>query len=120
MRLIFNSEYEMIDNNMSDSNIGGRKNKSCINNIWVLNSIIHNQLNVKSNKPILFQQYDYKQMFDSMNLSEACSDMFDLGLRNNKLQVLYQANKNIKVRIKTTSGLTREETMAKLVMQGDT
>ena len=59
-------------------------------------------------------------MFHSMNLSEACSDMFDLGLRNNKLQVLYQANKNIKVRIKTTSGLTREETMDKLVMQCDT
>ena len=25
MRLLFNSEYEMIDTNMSESNIGGRK-----------------------------------------------------------------------------------------------
>ena len=75
MRLLFDSEYEMINDNMSDSNIGGRKNKSCINNLWVINSIIHNQLSDKSNKPILFQQYDYMQMFDSKNLNEACSDL---------------------------------------------
>ena len=33
MRLLFNSESHMIDSNMSDSNIGGRKDKSCINHI---------------------------------------------------------------------------------------
>ena len=43
-RLMFNSEYEMINANMSDSNIGGRKTKRCINHIWVINSIIHEQL----------------------------------------------------------------------------
>ena len=45
MRLLFNSENDMIESNMSDSNIGGRQNKSCINHIWVINSIIHDQLN---------------------------------------------------------------------------
>ena len=34
--------------------------------------------------------------------------------------MLYEANKNIKVRIKTPSRLTKEETMSKIVMQGDT
>ena len=33
MRLLLNSESHMIDSNMSDSNIGGRKDKSCINHI---------------------------------------------------------------------------------------
>ena len=59
MRLLFNSESHMIDSNMSDSNIGGRKDKSCINHIWVLNSIIHEQNNLKSGSPVLFQQYDF-------------------------------------------------------------
>ena len=120
MRLMFNSEYEMINNNMSDSNIGGRKDKSCINLIWVINQIIQDQLQYKSNPPIIFQQYDYQQMFDSMSLSEACADLYDLGLRNNKLQVLYKANKGVAINMKTTSGLTEEATINEIVMQGDT
>ena len=33
MRLIYNTKYEVINSNMSDSNVGGRKEKSCINHI---------------------------------------------------------------------------------------
>ena len=120
MRLLFYSESHMIDSNMSDSNIGGRKDKSCINHIWVLNSIIHEQINPKSGSPVLFQQYDYQQMFDSMNLIEACSDLYDIGLKSDKLHLLYDANKKVKIRVKTPSGLTKETTMDEIVMQGDT
>ena len=59
-------------------------------------------------------------MFDSMSLSEACADLYDLGLRNNKLQVLYKANRGVAINVKTTSGLTEEATINKIVMQGDT
>ena len=120
MRLAYNTKQEMINSNMSQSNIGGRKKKSCINHIWVLNSIIHEQLNSQSNKPIILQQYDYQQMFDSMNLKEACSDLFDIGLTSDKLQLVYNANKNVKVKVKTPSGITKETSMKELVMQGDT
>ena len=41
MRLIFNLKYNTFDSHMSDSNVGGRRNKSGINRIWVMNSIIH-------------------------------------------------------------------------------
>ena len=41
MKVLFVRKSEMINSNMSESNIGGRKDKSCINHIWVLNSIIH-------------------------------------------------------------------------------
>ena len=120
MRMLFNSESNMIDSNMSDSNIGGRKNKSCIYHIWVLNSIIHDQLNAKYGSTVLLQQYDYHQMFDSMNLKEACSDLFDIGLKNDKLKLLYNANKKVKIQVKTPSGLTQETDMNEIVMQGDT
>ena len=120
MRLLFTSENYMIDSNMSDSNIGGRQNKSCINHIWVINSIIHDQIKSKNALPVMFQQYDYRQMFDSMNLSEACSDLFDIGLKSDKLQLLYNANKQVKLKVKTPSGLTGETSMNEIVMQGDT
>ena len=37
LRLIYNRKYNIIESNMSDSNVGGRKNKSCRNHIWILN-----------------------------------------------------------------------------------
>ena len=93
MRLTFNSESDMINNNMSDSNIGGRKQKSCINHIWVLNTIVHEQLNSKKMNPLVLQQYDYQQMFDSMNLKEACSDLYDIGLKTDKLCMQIKTSK---------------------------
>ena len=33
MKMVYNDEYETIDSNMSDSNIGARKNKNIINHI---------------------------------------------------------------------------------------
>ena len=66
------------------------------------------------------QIYDYKKMFDSMELEEAISDIFDSGVRDDSLAPLYDANKNIKVRVKTQSGLGVEQHFKKVVLQGDT
>ena len=60
---------------MSYSNVGGRKNMSSINHIFVINGIIHETLTSKLVKPVTIQIFDFKQMFDSMNLKESVSDM---------------------------------------------
>ena len=52
MRLLFNTKYEMINDNMSDSNVGGRKQLSCINHIFVINGVIHEVLSSKHNTPV--------------------------------------------------------------------
>ena len=56
MRLIFNQKYQMLDGHMSDSNVGGRKNKSGINHIWAVNRIIHDQLTSIKKTPVVIQQ----------------------------------------------------------------
>ena len=75
LRLLYNRNYSMINANMSDSNIGARKGKSCRNHIWILNGINHEHHTSKKKSDLRFNFYDYKQMFDSMNLSETLSDM---------------------------------------------
>ena len=92
MRMIYNDYYSVIDSNMSDCQMGARKNKGCKTNIWIINGIIHEVLKSKNKTPIQLQIYDYKQMFDSMDLTEAISDMFDVGLRNDNLNLIYKAN----------------------------
>ena len=96
MRLLFNTKYETINNNMSDSNVGGRKQLSCINHIFVINGEIHEVLSSKHNTPVTIQIYYYKQMFDSMDLEEAISDLYDSGMKDNTLKLLYNSTKNIK------------------------
>ena len=82
MKVLFQRKSDMISSNMSDSNIGRRKNKSSINHIWVINSIIHEQLSSIKNPPIVIQQYNYTQMFDGMKLEEALSDLFSSGIQD--------------------------------------
>jgi hypothetical protein len=52
MKMIYKEKYSIIDQSMSDLNIGARKNKNIHNHIFVVNSIFHNVLKKKSNKPI--------------------------------------------------------------------
>ena len=63
MRLIYDMKYPIIDRNMSDCQMGGRKKKSCKNNIFIVNGLIHEINKSKKMKPILLQIYDYAQMF---------------------------------------------------------
>ena len=59
MKMIYNQKYSTIDNSMSDSNIGARKQKNIRNHIFVVNSIIHDVLKNKSQKPIDVMVLDY-------------------------------------------------------------
>ena len=46
--------------------------------------------------------------------------MFDVGVRDDTLGLIYKANKEIQMAVKTPSGLTDRETIENIVLQGDT
>ena len=119
MRILYNRKSKIINMNMSDSNVGGRKDINCINHVWVVNGVIHKQLSSVKNLPIVLEQYDYTQMFDGMNLKEALSDLYSTGVQDDTLEILYQANKSVAVRVKTPFGLTDEVTLDEVVLQGE-
>ena len=119
MRLIYDSKYPEIDAKMSDSQMGERKGKGCRNNIFILNGIIHEQRNRK-NEPILFQIYDYAQMFDSINLQEAIRDIHDCGFNDDLLPLIYQANAEVNMAVNTPHGLTERQLIRNTVLQGAT
>ena len=80
LKLIYNDEYEIIDSNMSDSNVGGRKRKNIRNHLFIVNGIINEAIKLKKNVDI--EILDYKQCFDSMWLEETVNDLFEAGLKN--------------------------------------
>ena len=120
MRMIYDAEYPEIDANMSDCQMGGRKGKGCRNNIFILNGIIHETRKSKNMKPLMFQINDYEQMFDSINLQEAISDVYDCGFNDDKLPLVYQANAEIERAVNTPHGLSERRTIKDIVLQGDT
>ena len=58
-------------------------------------------------------------MFDAINLEEALSDIFDVGVTDDNLALLYKANKEIKMAVKTEYGLTERQTIGDVILQGD-
>ena len=119
MKLIYNDEYECIDNSMSDSQVGARKKKNIRNHIWIVNGVICDVLSRKAKKPIDVHIYDYRQCFDSLWLEECLNDLYDSGLKNDKLALLFNINRNVEVVVKTPAGKTDRGNIQNVITQGD-
>ena len=118
MNLIYDSHYPEVDKKISECQMGGRRQKSSKNNIFIINGIIHDVM-VSKKPPVVLQYYDYSQMFDSMNLDEAINDIYDTGLSNDTLGLVYKSNNEVSMAIKTPHGLTDRHTVNNIVLQGD-
>ena len=119
MKLIYNTKYKIIDDSMSSSQVGARKGQNIRNHIWVLNSIMHDVLSSSKNNPVDLQVLDFKQCFDALWLEECLNDLYEGGLEDNMLSLLYEAGRNVKLAVKTPNGISHRKNIDKVVMQGD-
>ena len=67
-KLVYNDYYEIIDSNMSDSNVGGRHNRSIRDNLFIVYGVINNALNNHINLDLTL--YDIEKCFDSQWYTE--------------------------------------------------
>ena len=88
MKMVYKDKYTIVDQNMSDSNVGARKNKNIRNHIFVLNGVINEVMNNKT-LAIDVEILDYKQCFDSMWLEESVNNLWEAGLNDNNLSLIY-------------------------------
>ena len=80
MKLLYQRNYNTIDLNMSESNVGGRKNRSCRDHILVVNGAIQDALSSKNSKPLDLFICDYKTMFDGLDVKTTLNDIYDNAL----------------------------------------
>ena len=116
-KLIHNDIYDDIDSNLSDSNVGSRKRKNIRNNSFIINGIINDAASSKS-KPVDLAILDYKQCFDSMSVDVTTNDLYEVGVTNDKLNLMFESDASSKIAIKTPVGLTERKEMKKIVAQG--
>ena len=115
--LTYNDNYDTIDENLTDSNVGARKKRNIRDNLFVLNAITNSVVNGKE-APVQVQVLDVEKCFDKMSLHNTTNALYDAGLQNDDLSLLYAEDENAEISIKTHAGLTQRVNVKNVVMQG--
>ena len=63
-KLVYGDIYDIVDGNMSDSNVGGRKRRNIRDNLFIINGVINYGIKEKINIDITL--YDIMKCFDAM------------------------------------------------------
>ena len=116
-RLIYNDEYKNIVRNLTDANVGARKNRNIKDNIFVMNAIF-NSMSKDNGENLDCQVYDVETCFDALWLHEVVNCLYDAGLKNDKLTLLFLENNNANVAVKSNGGLSRRVNIKDIIMQG--
>ena len=116
-RLIYNDEYTNIDENLTDANVGARKKRNIRDNLFVINAIMNSaKRGVKEALDVC--AYDAEKCFDALWTYECVNDLYEAGLQNDKLSLLFEINQVAQVAIKTPHGMTKRVTIPNIIMQG--
>ena len=118
MRMLLNDKYDTINEFMSDSNVGGRKGRSVRDHLFVVNGIIHDH-HYSKEKHVTFQILDYSLCFDSMWYEEVTNDLYEAGIKDDKLALIAKINESNDLAIQTPLGLTKRENVKRIICQGD-
>ena len=116
-RLIYNDEISKIDSNLTDSNVGARKQRNIRDNIFVMNAI-RNSIAKNRGEAVDFQIYDIEKCFDKLWLHEVINCLYEAGLRNDKLPLLFLENVNAKVAVKSNGQVSTRINIKEIIMQG--
>ena len=85
-KLVYVDIYDIVDGNMSDSNVGGRKKRNIRDNLFMINGIINYAMKEKIDIDI--NLYDIQKCFDAMWYQETMNDMWDVGVKDDKFAIL--------------------------------
>ena len=95
---------------------GSTKNRSSADNTFLLRGVFNHAKYV--NKPIYLLTYDFAQCFDSLWLEDCLLSLWDLGVSNQLIGMMFKMNQYANVTIKTPNGLTDKFGVERIVKQG--
>ena len=95
---------------------GGRQNKSPPDSLFIVRSFINHANYLKS--PLYITLYDYQTCFDSLWLEDCLVSLWQLGIDDEMLPLIYKLNENCRVTIKTPYGNTEPFECPRIVKQG--
>ena len=111
-KLIYNDEYETIDENLTETYVGARRNRNIRDIIFVINEVT-NSIRKNNIKDTDIHIYDAEKCFDKLWAKECYNDVYENGFVSDKLALLYNINKDAEVAIKTYNGISERITIQK-------
>ena len=118
LKLIYNSLINTIEENLSLSNIGARKEKSPRDHLFVLHSVMDETLKGKEScLDLVF--YDLAQAYDSLWLDHTLLDLYENNVNSNLLNLLHELSKKTTISIKTPVGISDKREIDETIMQGE-
>ena len=114
-RLIHNDIKKQVK--MSDSQVGGREGYNVRDHLFVIYSVQKSVIN-KESPPVDIHMYDLCKCFDGLWLEECCNNLYEAGITDDKLAMIYEGNKTNNVAIRTPAGLTNRVAIERIVTQG--
>ena len=79
----------------------------------VINAVIQND-----DEPIDIEVFDIAKCVDSLWLKECLNNLYEAGLDNSNLKLLYEGNRECYISVKTPNGQTDRILFHEIVMQG--
>ena len=104
MRMIYNRHYASID-----KNLGARKGKSGLMNIFVAYSILNDMSCDSSQDPISVKIFDFTQMYDSLVLQKCINRIYENGFDCEDLLLVVEANKKITMTVKNGDIVSKKQ-----------
>ena len=115
-KLVKITQNEKNNSKMSEMQAAGRKERSAMDNLIIMNTIIENQSTQKLNTYMFFA--DAVKCFDKLWLKDCLLEMYNSGYDPNTLKILHERNKETDVIIKTPVGNTDNIQVKEVVKQG--
>ena len=116
-KVIHKEYYPHIDDNLGESNVGGRKSRNIRDHIFVLRSVI-NEVKNGEGGDIEIQGIDISKCFDEMNYEETHNDLWDVSPKDDKFPLIAKLDEILNAKVNTPVGLTEEFVLERLVLQG--
>ena len=103
-----------------NSNVGGRKGRSCRDHIFIVNGAIQDALSTQNSKPLDLFICDYRTLFNGLDVRTTLNDLYDNGVTDDNWALIYRLYERNNISIKTPFGLTRRrQAERELITQGD-
>ena len=119
LKLLLKDESSKIDSFMSDASVGGRKGRRIQDHLFIVNGVIFEHARSKTSTNISINIYDSKQCYDSLWKEHIFNDLFEAGMQNDRLSLLWELDQVNKLAVKTCQGLSQRKEVRKIICQGD-
>ena len=109
-------QNEKVFDNMDQMQMAGRKKRSTVDNIIIVDSIIQSRKEKNQMTYLLFA--DAIKCFDKLWLKDCILEMIELGMEERDAWMIYQLNKETLAKVRTPVGETLQFRIEEIVKQG--